>query len=869
MKMAELLRFGAAPEIISLWQERESEHLLPLQEMAVRQHGLFERKNLLIQAPTTSGKTFIGEMAALHTALKRKKVVYLLPLKALAAEKWAGFQEKYAAYGIKTIISTRDHREFDEDLEKGNFSIAVVVYEKLAQLLVRRPERINELELVIADELEILSDPERGAMAELLLTRLLLAGVRLIGLSAVIGGTERLARWMNAEAVLFERRPIELRYGVLHEGVFRFRTYNEYAEAEEKLADCESESPWEILSENLHAFVKAGEPCIIFVKDRYESRRGAALLAHRLDLPPATTAIEALRRLDATHARDELSELLNLGVAFHNADLSPEERQVIETAFRSEELKVLVSTSTLAAGMNLPAQNVFITADKWQYDTRFGMPWKTPILRAEYENMGGRAGRYGSGKPFGRSILVAATPFDHETLWRRYVEGEREAIEPRLGQGPLEDHVLRLVASSACRTEEELVRFFNHTPTGMWVWAESLSPQEIEVRVRTAINRATDAGLLAPANEQGHIEATPFGWAAASKGVSLATARELASWVRESETRLWGDIDLLLAAALTPDGRMVQVSLTTREYDHADYPEQLRQGTRNEELSSDVPLNRLRNCTLMPFFNEVRAIKIALFLQDWLNEESIYDIEERYQTLLGQIRGAADQLSWLVDATAAIARAFGAHEAFIRRIELLAERTARGLRAETLPLARLAGPILSRAALVSMASAGLHTAETLAQTPPERLKHWMPLSAARRIAAWALESTGLKPETAMPIPRDEPVLIVDGRRPCQIEFEGKVVPLQDKQYRMMELLAAHPGECVFYEALQDALWGETAVEPNQIHVQKRRLLERIHESAPEYARYIRTIPRRGLLLDLTPEQVRFTASRQILCAAVG
>ena len=90
-------------------------------------------------------------------------MVYLVPLRALAEEKYRDFSEKYSDYGIRVIISSRDHREFDRDLESGNFSIAVVVYEKLSQLLVRRPERLQEIELIVADELELLSDVERGA----------------------------------------------------------------------------------------------------------------------------------------------------------------------------------------------------------------------------------------------------------------------------------------------------------------------------------------------------------------------------------------------------------------------------------------------------------------------------------------------------------------------------------------------------------------------------------------------------------------------------------------------------------------------------------------------------------------------------------
>jgi replicative superfamily II helicase len=62
MKMAELRRFDIPDEIIRLWEARESGELLPLQEMAVKRHNLFEGGNLLIQAPTSSGKTFIGQV---------------------------------------------------------------------------------------------------------------------------------------------------------------------------------------------------------------------------------------------------------------------------------------------------------------------------------------------------------------------------------------------------------------------------------------------------------------------------------------------------------------------------------------------------------------------------------------------------------------------------------------------------------------------------------------------------------------------------------------------------------------------------------------------------------------------------------------
>jgi len=856
MKMNGLIRYGIPPEIIGLWRKQESDNLLPLQEMAVKRCDLFGDRNLLIQAPTSAGKTFIGEMAGLEAAMRRKRVIYLAPLKALAGEKYRDFQEKYAPYGLQVIVSTRDHREFDARFEAGDFSIAVVVYEKLSQLLVRRPERLEEVALIIADELEILSDPERGAMVEILLTRILQSKSRLIGLSAVIGDAEKLAEWMRAKLVFYEHRPVELRYGVLNEGgVFRYRTFNERSEGEERLLEAPSDSPWEILRENVRMLAERGESCLIFVKDKHESRRGAERLARQVNLPAAAEAIEALRRIEATHSRDTLLDTLNTGVAFHNADLSSEERCVVEQAFRTGEIQVIVSTSTLAVGMNLPAQNVFIAPDKWRYDRRLGMPWKTPILTTDYVNMSGRAGRYGSGHGFGRSILIATTPFDLETYWRRYIEGECEGIAPRLAHEALEDPVLRLVASRFCRTEGELHAFIERTLTGQWVWSETLTLEETAFRIRAATNRAIDAGMMTQ-NAEGRLEATPLGLAVAAKGIAMATARDLEHWIGESETRTWADMDLLLAAAMTHDGRMLQVPLTSREYDRADYVGKLKALTDGDDIAADVALNRIRNCSLMPFFEEVRAIKAALFLSEWIDHAALRELEKNYGAMAGQIVAAADQVSWLIDATAAIAAAVGAESGFVERIKMLSERVQRGLQAEALPLARAGSKRLTRRAVTTLAAQGLHTPQALTDAPLEALAAWVDPAEAHRLKKWALRVVDRQPERSEPPPKAKrPVLIIDDKHPGEILVDGARIRLQDKQYRLIQTLAAFPGDCVPYKTIYQTVWGDTVVEPNQMHFQKRRLLSKIQAELPERAQLITTIPKRGFVLNLTAEEV--------------
>jgi len=796
-------------------------------------------------------------MAAVRTALRRKQVVYLAPLKALAEEKYRDFKDKYASYGIKVILSTRDHRNYDADLQNGNFSIAVVVYEKLAQVLVRRPERLEEIELVIADELELLSDPDRGSTIEVLLTRIVQSNSRLIGLSAVLGDAERLAAWMGAGLLRYDRRPVELRYGVLHDGVFRYRRYNEYAEDTETLVAAASESPWETLTQNVCAFVESGETCLVFVKAKHEARRGAEMLAQRLNAGAAADALSALRELEPTLARNPLLATLENGVAFHSTDLTPEERRVVERAFRSGEASVLVSTSTLAVGMNLPARNVFITTEKWCYDQRFGMPWKAPITRSEYESMGGRAGRYGEGHAFGRSILVAATPFDQETLWRRYVEGERDPIAPRLAKEPLENPVLRLVASQFCRHERELALFLDATPSGQWVWREYKTPDEIELGICAAVNRCVDMGAL-QRTEDGRLEATPLGMAVARKGLSLGAARELEQWIAESETRTWNELDLLLAAALTPDAALFNVQLTTQEYDNGDYVRALRSHASADDAPADVPLGRMAGSSVTPFFEEVRAIKVALFLNEWMNFVPVRELEDRYRTLTGQILTAAAQLSWIIDAAAEIARAQGCGAVFVGRIRTIAERVQRGLRDEALPLARLGDPGISRSALAALVAHHLHTAQAIAETPAKQLARFVTPAQAQSLKAWAHlhHDPQDRPGSAVPpLPEPGPLLVVDDRRPGTVLLDGHEVAMQDKQYQLIRLLAATPGECVSYDTIYEELWGTVVVETNQMHFQKRKLVARIKDVAPQYAEVVKTVPKRGFMLELRPEQV--------------
>ena len=147
-------------------------------------------------------------------------------------------------------------------------------------------------------------------------------------------------------------------------------------------------------------------------------------------------------------------------MAFHHADLTSEERRVVEAAYRRGELRVIACTTTLAFGVNLPASTVFVEPMKWATDERTGTPIEMPVSWAEYENISGRAGRLGFREEFGRSILIAVNQFQADLLWNGYIQGEQEQFTLAPGQAGFADRVLNVIASKLCSTRDEVAAFF-------------------------------------------------------------------------------------------------------------------------------------------------------------------------------------------------------------------------------------------------------------------------------------------------------------------------------------------------------------------------------------------------------------------------
>ncbi len=192
----------------------------PAQEKAINA-GLLEGKNMLVCTPTASGKTLIAELAAVKRILEHKgKAVYIVPLKALASEKHRDFKERYGEV-CKIALSIGDIDKNDTYLT--DYDLIITTSEKLDSLIRHHARWIKEVATIIVDEVHLLNDPHRGPTLEILLTMLRqLVNAQIIALSATIGNPKELAAWLNAELVVDDWRPVELRKGIYIDGEVTF-----------------------------------------------------------------------------------------------------------------------------------------------------------------------------------------------------------------------------------------------------------------------------------------------------------------------------------------------------------------------------------------------------------------------------------------------------------------------------------------------------------------------------------------------------------------------------------------------------------------------------------------------------------------------
>ncbi|ABR55683.1 DEAD/DEAH box helicase domain protein [Methanococcus aeolicus Nankai-3] len=361
-------------KVMNILNENGIKSLRPPQQKVLNNNLLDKNKNFLICIPTASGKTLIGEMAFINHLLDEnkqptgKKGLFIVPLKALANEKYDEFKEKYEKYGLKVALSIGD---FDEKENLSSYDLIITTAEKLDSLMRHRIDWIDKVSVVVVDEIHLIGDDERGGTLEIILTKLKnLNNIQLIGLSATVGNPEELANWLNATLVIDDWRPVELKKGIFYKNKIEYIDENNSLDEITK-SDFVALRSLRSLQKPLNDSYKndimnlvvdcidEDGSCLIFCN----SKRGAVSEAKKLNLKKYLSHSEKheLQKLKdevlsifdpPTETCRALAECIEKGVAFHHAGLTYEQRKIVEEGFRKKLIKVICCTPTLCLNAN-------------------------------------------------------------------------------------------------------------------------------------------------------------------------------------------------------------------------------------------------------------------------------------------------------------------------------------------------------------------------------------------------------------------------------------------------------------------------------------------------------------------------------------
>ncbi len=672
-------------EAIELYEGQGYNELYPPQAQAV-ERGLLEGKNMLLALATASGKTFLAELAMLKAALQSKRSLYIVPLRALAAEKFDSFQ-RFKDLGVSVGISTGDFDKKDERL--GRNQIIIATSEKADSLMRNGASWIRDLAVLVVDEIHLLNDVGRGPTLEMTITKLRRSnsGLQIIGLSATVANSRELADWLDAELVSSDWRPIALKEGVICKGRLVFSD-------EERALEAKKDESIALVRDTLSQEAQI----LIFENSRKNAEAAAIKLSNLIPPEPLSEALsESILATGESETCRRLASCVSRGIAFHHAGLLPEQRRLVEQGFRENRIKVIASTPTLAAGLNLPARRVLIKSYR-RYEYGSGM---VPIPVIEYRQMAGRAGRPGL-DPYGESFLMAKDDSEMRNLKEHYIDGSPEEIWSKLAsESALRTHILSTITAGFARTEGELKEFIATT-----FYAYQQDPWHLDAALEKVLAFLSDNGMIVDSQE-GDLAPTRLGSLVSKLYIDPLSAvimlenlaekggREEKNG-KEASVRTPTDLSLIHLITMTPDMALLYI--------------QSADGWVEEFI--DLNQNELFNEENYDYL--LREAKTSAMLSDWIGEVKEELISERYRIGPGDIRRSAETAEWLMHSLAELSKHLDLGITF--RAEQLSVRLHYGAGQDLLSLLDLKG--VGRVRARKLHQSGITNREKLKSTDP-------------------------------------------------------------------------------------------------------------------------------------------------------
>jgi len=672
MKLTNVLKEYNFPQnAIDILSDSGIQDLYPPQAQAIEK-GALKGNNLLMSVPTAAGKTLIAELCMLKSILQDNgRCLYIAPLKALASEKYEDFKKKYSKLGIKVGISTGDLDSPSRHLNR--YQILIATAEKVDSLLRSKAQwLISSLNVVILDEIHFINDGSRGPTMEVLTARIMQmnSNVQILALSATVSNALEIAKWLKAELVHSDWRPIPLKEGVYFNEAIQFDNYGTKLIREEEHDD---------LGKIVLDTLRGKGQVLVFVSSRRSAQAASRQISScvtKITTPEEKKILLKISKdiassANATKICQKLAGIVACGAAFHHAGLKPQQRKLIEENFKKNIIKVICSTPTLAAGVNLPARRT-VMRDLKRYESGLGA---TYIPASEYKQCAGRAGRP-QYDDVGEAVMMAKSFSESQVLFDRYIHAKPEPVISKLSnESVLRIHVLASIAGGYVHDVKGMFEFISHT-----FLAHQRNSSNLLGLIGEIFDFLTEEGFIK--KEGFHFFATALGQCTSRLYIDPFTSIILRNGLNEmKKKRKFSPIGALHLLCCCPDMPILK-SISKKIYEDLE----MFAGNFQDEF-----ILRPANSEILDDFNFYLAtIKTTWMLSHWIDEEKEDYICDKFNVGPGDIYRHVESAQWLLHACVVMSQLFDLKQLSFQ-VEDLRKRVRYGIGKELLEIAQLKG----------------------------------------------------------------------------------------------------------------------------------------------------------------------------------
>uniref|UniRef100_A0A0A9X7V1 Helicase POLQ-like n=2 Tax=Lygus hesperus TaxID=30085 RepID=A0A0A9X7V1_LYGHE len=522
------------------------------QKECLTKHGESER-NLIYSVPTSGGKTLVAEILMLKELfICKKNAVFIVPFVSIVQEKVSTLSALALDFGFWVEEYAGSKGAYPPTKHRKKNSLYICTIEKGAGLInsLIEENRLSEVGIVVIDEIHLIGEPRRGALLENVCIKLKALSVKIVGMSATIGNLKDLQMFLGGELYTHDFRPGSLKEFVkIEEELFVVR----YVEDEPQIEYVQclpQETNKEIRMmdpDGLGALVQDVIPfqsCLVFCQSKKNCENVAQLIVQTIRLGNNCEVIlkhrerEKMSLIKAVKMENNdvicpiLEKTIPFGIVYHHSGITISERKLIEEAYSVGTISCICCTSTLAAGVNLPAQRVILRAP--YVGSQF-------MSKSTYKQMIGRAGRAGLAEK-GESYLICKP--QQAGLVRHMLANSMDCCKSQLAGEDLKTFIVSCFSLKLAQNKESLQS----------IWSSSFAKLcRTDEDMEQSITEVVDAliGLRVLDNNE-NLSLTKFGKAIAKANISCEDGRFLMEELIQAQRKLVLIGDLHLLYLVTP-----------------------------------------------------------------------------------------------------------------------------------------------------------------------------------------------------------------------------------------------------------------------------------------------------------------------------